>query len=296
MRFIFCFFLLFSLGLQAQEVSGIVKDSLTQQTLAYVNVTYLHSDEGASTDQQGVFQLQLSEENKKDTLLISYVGYRSRLIPVYQLNSTSEEILLQQERAEIETVQLQVKKAKYTSAKKIGFKRKGDFRNANAYGTEACVWIKNEERRAGKLTEVQLFFKKNKPQNKKWKSYQAYFLVKFYAFDVEKRKPGKLLVAEPILIQPKNKRHTIKIDVEELNILYPVEGICIGVETIKPEHVKPTESMFATYPYQVYAHSKEALTWGSFRGKPWKKKRRRSYFKPNMFTNPLVKLKVKYRK
>ena len=111
MRLIVYFFLFISLGLQAQEVSGIVKDSLTQETLPYVNVTYLHSDEGASTNQQGVFQLQLSEENKTDTLLISYVGYRSKLIPVYQLNSTSEEILLQQERAEIETVQLQVKKA-----------------------------------------------------------------------------------------------------------------------------------------------------------------------------------------
>ena len=41
------------------------------------------------------------------------------------------------------------------------------------------------------------------------------FLVKFYAFDVEKKKTGKLLVAEPILIKPKNKRNTVKIDVED---------------------------------------------------------------------------------
>lgn len=296
MRYLLALCFLFCIDSYTQVLSGVVKDSISGELLSYVNITLLNSDKGTSTNSRGEFKIEISGDSMNDTLLVSYIGYEPQLFPVVKINKVFKTICLRQKRDEIEEIQLKIKKARYASEKKIGLKRKGDYWYSEAYGSEVCVWIKNEERKPGKLTAIHLFFKKNKGKHKEWKNYQAYFLVKFYKFDIKKRKPGGLLNFKPILIKPKNKRSTVKLDVEDLNILYPEEGICVGVETVKPAHLNPKESVFSTYPYQVHVHTREALTWSSYRGKPWKKRRRKSYFKRNYYTNLLVQLKVKYRK
>lgn len=296
MRYIFTLLLFVFVNTQAQIITGVVKDSITMEALPYVNITLLNSDKGASTNTDGEFKLNLSEENKNDTLLVSFLGYKPKIIPVKAINKQFITVTLQKQIAEIEEVQLKVKKAKYTSEKKAGLQRNGDTRVASAYGLEECVLIKNEKKRSGKLTDVYLYFKKNSSRNKKWQSNQAHFLIKFYRYDEEKRIPGELLNVKPILIKPENKKATVKLEVEGLNILFPKQGICVGIETVKPADVVTGKTMASTYPYQVYTHSKEPLSWGSYRGKPWKKKRRLSYFKKNMYSIPLVKLNVKYKK
>lgn len=75
-RSIVTFGLLFfsALGLMAQnKIEGTVYDIKTNEKLPYVNLFWLNTNKGTSTDINGDFNLELSQKQKK--LVISYIGY-----------------------------------------------------------------------------------------------------------------------------------------------------------------------------------------------------------------------------
>lgn len=62
-----------------QIVTGIVVDSAQFSPLAYVNIQVKHSPRGTITDQSGQFEIAA---RPSDTLILSYVGYRTVEIPL----------------------------------------------------------------------------------------------------------------------------------------------------------------------------------------------------------------------
>lgn len=62
---------------------GIVVDSTNGEVLAFSNVVLKEIKRGASTDVHGYFMIPSIPANKTYTLLVSYVGYRSKEIRVY---------------------------------------------------------------------------------------------------------------------------------------------------------------------------------------------------------------------
>lgn len=70
----FSFFLFSSFGLLAQDkLEGEVYDFKTNEKLPYVNLMWLKTDKGTSTDINGNFSLPVSSKSNK--LLITYLGY-----------------------------------------------------------------------------------------------------------------------------------------------------------------------------------------------------------------------------
>ena len=83
-QLIFLFFLC-SLSLQAQfQVNGIIKDSKTKKTLPFATIT---TENGISTigDVDGKFNFLLNSQ--PETLSISYVGYETKTISLFELKS-----------------------------------------------------------------------------------------------------------------------------------------------------------------------------------------------------------------
>lgn len=81
-----CFFFLFALSSQnikAQQrlVFGSVSDPFTREKIPYVSLQWKKSGFGTLTDSIGNFKLAIPQ-NKVDTLLVSYVGFETRNIPV----------------------------------------------------------------------------------------------------------------------------------------------------------------------------------------------------------------------
>src|SRR5690349_21364518 len=78
--FISCALLSFSSLAQEQEViRGIIVDSATFKPLPYVNIQIKNTFRGTNTDTQGNFSVLAS---RKDTLLISLVGYQTIVLPL----------------------------------------------------------------------------------------------------------------------------------------------------------------------------------------------------------------------
>src|SRR6478735_4432491 len=73
----------FLLCTHAQEkftLNGYVKDSLSRETLIGANISVKEEGRGATTNQYGFFSLTLAKGNYE--LLVSYVGYQSKLVSV----------------------------------------------------------------------------------------------------------------------------------------------------------------------------------------------------------------------
>ncbi len=98
------------------------------------------------------------------------------------------------------------------------------------------------------------------------------------------------------LFSQKIKKKII-IDLTYHNVLFPEEGICVGIETIKPSNViLPKNPMYITAPSLVWVHGEKPNTWSSFMGKKWSKSNRKSVFHKKKYTNPLIQMKVQFRK
>lgn len=65
---------------QITRVSGIVTDAKTKQTLPFVNISFVNSTAGVSSDEQGKYALQ--SETPYSQIKITYVGYKSLILAI----------------------------------------------------------------------------------------------------------------------------------------------------------------------------------------------------------------------
>ena len=82
--FIGCFTLLLigNQTLRSQEISAVVKDSLTQEIIPYASI-YLSSDKGVLSNEEGRFKIQFETPPKsEDSLFISCMGYKTLGYPI----------------------------------------------------------------------------------------------------------------------------------------------------------------------------------------------------------------------
>ncbi|MEZ5024617.1 MAG: carboxypeptidase-like regulatory domain-containing protein [Chitinophagales bacterium] len=89
----------------AVDLIGTVKDKLTGEPLPYATVSHLNQNSGVITDENGNFRLELEKIDKKDTLVISYLGYKVLKRTTFEI-SKSPDCLLEQYAFEIAEVEI----------------------------------------------------------------------------------------------------------------------------------------------------------------------------------------------
>lgn len=96
-------FLCTSIAAYAQQtISGVVIDQETNEALPFANI-YISKNKGTITDAEGKFTLQLTQE--VTSIKISYIGYKSRTIPIED-NVTYLKIRLEKSQEALEAVVL----------------------------------------------------------------------------------------------------------------------------------------------------------------------------------------------
>ncbi|MEO8515890.1 MAG: carboxypeptidase-like regulatory domain-containing protein [Flavobacterium sp.] len=244
------FFFALSNAIIAQEISGVVLDSVSKKPLELASVTLNKTNQGVYSDAQGKFNINLIKAN--DYLLISYLGYNSKKLTTADFLKAKKNntiFYLSPITEELHEVLVQRKKINHGWAKTIKSKRENTQYFGFQFGTENCTYVENPDRKQGKIKAVVLDLRKVAEFNKdnpKWKlDYISAFKIKFYKLDGLTNKPGEELYDKDIIIEPGNKTQNLSIDVDSLNIKFPVEGICIGVEIINTKYTNP-KKVFAT--------------------------------------------------
>ena len=282
--------ILFAKIANGQTIKGIVTDFETNLTMHLANVTFIEKDRGTYTDLEGKFELKINNEKQ---ILISSVGYESLIVKVSEIKDFEQifNIELKPSAEKLQEVIIYAKKKKYTSSKKLGESKRLKIRTSLPFGYEFANLIHNPKNQEGIIEQVILNLNKSKKYD-----YLATYNIKFYEYNSISKQPGKLLHFENLVINPENKTYELKIDVEELRITFPKNGICIAVEIVNDKYDEPTKSMAIIAPRINFTHTDlKLLTWIRYRNKEWKPDTRKSPMGKG-FTNGLVKIMVKFEK
>lgn len=286
----------------SQTLKGIVVDE-NSTPLSHVNVSIQSLNIGVYSNVNGFFELDINHSN---ILIFSHIGYKTKKISAKEIKDFSKRltIVLNSKTEKINEVVVSSKKKKLSKTSTLGtYKKVTKFGSSSKYGFQSAIWIKNPKKNRGKLMKVIFYVdKNNKYISNKLTSLPVHYKLKFYDYNVEKNTPGKLLSYEDIIVIPKgNKYQKISVDLSSFNILFPANGVCVGIEAINPNPVGKRITKYTTYPDLIWTYAPEKLSWINYRGGDnWHiKKYKYPYthlFQKEKFAyaNVLLQLKVKY--
>ena len=81
--------LLASVTLWGQSITGKISDKVTDANLSGVNITVLGSDIGVSSNQDGTYELNISELNLSQKIKFQHIGYDEVIFTISELNASN---------------------------------------------------------------------------------------------------------------------------------------------------------------------------------------------------------------
>jgi len=221
----FMFFLCGSLVAIAngQNLKGIVVNSETNEPIPYANIGILNKNIGTVTNDDGSFVLDISKLSTKDTIRISYIGYKTLdLIKDQAEPSKKTKIRLQPQEIWIPEVQVNNVKPKHVI---LGNKNKSHLftadESAQQLGNEFGTLIKVKHR--GLLEQLRFHIVST--------TYDS-LVFRVNIYDVVNGYPCNNILKEQIVIRPNLKSGNVMIDLSDYNI-YLDEDFVICLENIK---------------------------------------------------------------
>ena len=270
----------------SQEVifNGKVLDSFTEQPIPFCNFVMLNKRIGTSSGVNGDFELVLAK-GINDSIKISSLGYYQKTISLKEINyDLNNEIFLHRKNTELEEVIINTISKTFNKKVRLGNTKEENITFTSSFGDEISVLIKNPYKITGKLKSIKLFLKKTKKAD-----YVANLNIKFYKYDINNNIPGEEIYQKNLIIAPKNKTKKFNIEILDKNIIFPKDGICIGIEWLNNKNIK-TKKVYKLGPSIAYTRdSNKEYTWGNYRGKGWYM---RTFKRGNIINNALMQIEV----
>jgi hypothetical protein len=240
-----------SLIVQSQEkiISGKVLNFENNEPLAYVNIGIKNKTVGTVSDNNGLFNLSLNDKvTSKDTIIFSYIGFKTEKYLVSDLNKIKKPILLQPKNMELDEVVVSSKKIKLKS-KKIGRTSKGlGLMHSNFYS----YYEKDVDDRLSKERGMKFKMKRNCYINdlnfnitsNDFKSLK--FRVNFYK--IQDGVPTDLIVQENIIFEIKNNFlgwFTVDLEPYEIYFNEEIEDVAVTIEWLESLKANEKSKYFA---------------------------------------------------
>ena len=262
-KFLF-FFITFSLS---SQIKGVVKDSITGELIPYVNIWVENEAIGTTSETDGSFSLDVREEK---ILVFSALGYETK-----RISSKIGIVLLKPKVLELKEVIVSIPKK--TKELEIGDSKK--IHHSQLSGDKP--WIYGKLFKFEKQYEETPFLKKivfytnSEKKNAK---------LKIRVFDVKDSIPNEDILQEELIVSVKKGMQKNTIDISKYNILFPEEGVVIGLEWMiieenkylfeyKDTKTKKTNSFVTYAPSMVINYSEEENSYHFSGGKWWKRSR-----------------------
>lgn len=276
MKLLYFYLLIFlSFKIYSQKISGVVLDNITKIPIEFANIKINTTDFGVQTNNNGSFSIEINSEVK--SIQVSCVGYKNKIVEIGNSFVTNlGTVFIERDILELEEVTISKKKVEYSWNKFLKFKTNKTGYFAFQFGTENVSYISNPDKNLGKLNALILSLKKVKDHPKFCKKckvdYITAYSIKFYKYDSKNEKPGEEIYFNELIVKPENKTYKYKIKVDSLNIDFPKEGICIGVETYNDKYRKPKTAGAFTAPslnFTEYSIENETKSWIRYRNEDW---------------------------
>lgn len=243
----------------SQIISGTIVDSISKKPIDLATISFKNSTYNVLSDTDGHFKIDFM--NPSGVLLVSNIGYKTKEIKISNKESNSV-IYLSPQIEELNEVLIinKNKKVEYSWDKTIRSKDENSVYVGFQFNTENCVYIKNPYNKKGKIKSIIFGVSKLKGylENKKYKiDYLTTFNIKFYSYDNHKQKPGKEIYSKNIIIEPEDKTYNITVNTDSLQIPFPENGVCIGVEIINTKYKNPKTTFVYISPVMNFYKNSE---------------------------------------
>lgn len=219
-------------------LSGYVQDSKTKIKLPYVNIGVLNKEIGTVSDREGSFDFHLTESNANDTIRLSMIGYKPKILTVDNLlnKKGNIEVNLEEEISELNEVVVTAEKWKN---KVLGNKTKSTFIGHLFYyeqlGKEMGIRM-NVGRKPTFVDDFNFHI-----------SYNRFSAKSFFRLNMYKTvngKPSENILKNNIIIPVEPKQTgMISINLKEYDIVL-TEDVIVTLEWVDNEgEIQPTEAL-----------------------------------------------------
>jgi len=227
MRFILLIFFLLALKLSGQEVlfEGHVLDSKTKNPIPYVNLSFLNTLKGTSTDEKGHFFLDLPTPYLNKQLHISSLGYKDTIVVANEIFK-AKRFEMVEESFELDEV---VVSESFGNSAVLNPIRSNSL--TSGFSSSSTPWVlalyfPNIEAQEKYIDKVTVFFQKNN----KFKRPTAKFRLRIYDVDSDTKRPNTDILRKSIVLESDIEEDFVSIDLDAFNLKIPENGIFIGVE------------------------------------------------------------------
>ena len=251
----------------SQSISGSIKDSITNEKLQLANITFTMGFSGTNTNLNGDYSLNL-KGHLKDSIKVSYVGYKSKYIKLNQFKENKNynlDINLMPQENKLDEVIISQSKIDYKKKYILSTEKEGNVNSFYLIGHEIAYLFKNEKKEIGRVKSIKLYIRKNRDAN-----FIAKFRIKIYSFDKTKNIPDENLLKEDIIISPKNKTYQYVLDLKDKKIPFLEDGVFIGIELVDENNTSKKGDKIGPGLRLTYGEDSE-LTWNNYRNRGWYK-------------------------
>jgi CarboxypepD_reg-like domain len=214
-----------SISAQATSISGVVLDK--SAPIPYSTVENISKKTGVVTDEQGKFTI---EAEQKDTILIKSLGFKNQLIVGFKKENLR--VILEPEVYDLSTVNIAPREPIFLTKEHLIKRLDGGY--GVSTGTVTAFFIAPDEKinKPSFLTGASIFIDNegviNTPIRVRCMSNS----------NAARPYPGKDLYRDEIIIRPKRANSWQKIDLRQLNLTIPEEGmfVCFEYFEDKPQY------------------------------------------------------------
>lgn len=260
----FCF-ILFFINILNGQVNGVVLDSVSKEPIVYANVILQSEQIGVATNFKGAFQIDNKNKLGSDTLLVSYVGYKSQKIFVnHKKRDSVYRFYLKEDIELLDEVIIKSSEKLSKVTHKIKSKGKRLISHNLKYNEEVIKLVNNNKNKPARLLNVTFYFRRSF-ESDFGITLPVHYRVNFYYVDSTSKKPKELVLLDSdIIIKPenKNKKQNFEVDLKNHNIKFPKEGLYIGLQSINPGLTQPKAGVFYKItPMLLESYVKKASTY-----------------------------------
>jgi len=223
--FVACLFLASALSAQSIRVEGFVLDAKTKEPIPYVNLSFLNTLKGTSTDETGHFFIDVPEVLLEKDVHISSLGYEEKVLKG-KILAEAQNIYMEEDSFELDEVVLSETWGDSAVLNPIS-----SYSLTSGFSSSSTPWVlglyfPNIGARQKVIEKVIVFFQQ---QSGALKS-ESKFRLRVYNVDPDTGAPGEDLLRENVILNTKEEDTHVNVDLSEYKIVVPREGVYIGLE------------------------------------------------------------------
>lgn len=221
------FSLFIVLQLNAQEVlfEGHVYDHRTKEPIPYVNLSFLNTLNGTSTDENGHFFQDIPQEYLGKQVHLSSLGYNDTIV--------SAKTIYDEKRFEMAGESFELDEVVVTEA--LGnsdvLNPVNSYSLTSGFSSSSTPWVlalyfPNIGAQNKYVEKVTVFLQKNPA----FEERSAKFRIRIYDVDGIAKKPGRDILHKSIVLESEVDKDYVSINLSAFQIMVPETGIYIGRE------------------------------------------------------------------